>query len=60
MATKEGRPQDASEKENTIPYNKFNTVEEGHGEKQARGGGTEPLQHWICGKNCRKRHCPQY
>ena len=39
---------------------KFNTAEKGHGEKQARGGGREPLQCWICGKDHRKRDCPQY
>ena len=57
---KRGRPQDASEKENVFPYKRFNTTEKGHGEQQARGGGREPLQCWICGKDHRKRDCTQY
>ena len=55
---KRGRPKDASEKENEIPYKRFNTAEKGWGEKQARGGGREPLQCWICGKDHRNRDCP--
>lgn len=51
--SKKGRPQDASEKDNAIPYKRFNTAEKGHGEKHARGSGREPLQHWICDKD----HC---
>lgn len=42
-----GRPQDAVEKENVVPYNKFNVVEKGHGpqpgEKQNKGDGGGPL-----------------
>jgi len=30
---KRGRPQDAGEKENVVPYKKFNTFEKGHGEQ---------------------------
>lgn len=51
------RTQDASEKYNVVPYKRFNTAEKGHGEQQARGGGREPLQCWICGKDHRKRDC---
>ena len=40
---KRGKPQDASEKENVVPYKRFNTIEKGHGEQQARGSGREPL-----------------
>ncbi len=57
---KRGRPQYASEKEHIVPYKRFNTTEKGHGKQQARGGGREPLQCWICGKDHRKRGCPQY
>jgi len=55
---KRGRPQDVSEKENVVPCKRFNITENGHGEKQARGGGREPLQCWICGKDHCKRDCP--
>jgi len=40
---KRGISQDSSEKENVVPYKRFNTDEKGHGEKQARGGGREAL-----------------
>lgn len=40
---KQGRPQGASEKENVVPYKSLNTTEKGHGGKQGRGGGREPL-----------------
>ena len=40
---KRGRPQDASRKENVVPYKRFNTTEKGNEEQQARGGGREPL-----------------
>ena len=33
----------------------FNTTGKGRGEQQARGGGREPLQCWICRKDHRKR-----
>jgi len=36
-----GRPQDVAEKENTVPYERFNTVEKGRGENQAIGSGRE-------------------
>ena len=36
---KRGRPQDTSEKDNVVPYKRFNTAEKGHGEQKARGGG---------------------
>ena len=57
---KRGIHQDASEKENLIPYKRFNIVEKGHGEQQNRGFGREPLQCWICGKHHYKRDCPEY
>ena len=40
---KRGRPQDASEKENVVPYKRFNATEKEREEKQARGSGREPL-----------------
>ena len=55
---KQGRPQDASEKENLVPYKKLNTTEKEHEEKKTRGGGRVSLQCWICGKDCHKRDCP--
>ena len=57
---KRGRPQDASEKENIVPYKRFNTIEKRHGERQARCGGREPLECWICGKDRCKRDCLLY
>lgn len=60
MATKRGIPQDESEKDNAVPYNKFNTAEKGHGDKQARGDGKEPLQCWICGNDHCKRDFIKY
>ena len=57
---KRGRPQDASEKYNAVPYKRFNTAKKGHGEQQTRGSGREPLQCWICGKDHRKRDCLKY
>ena len=54
---KQGIPQDESEKENIVPYKKFNIVENGHGEKLTRGDGREPLQCWLCGKEHHKRDC---
>ena len=57
---KRGRPQHESEKDNAVPYKKFNTAEKGHEEKWARGCGKERLQCWICGKDHCKRDYPQY
>jgi len=57
---KQGRLQGAREKENLVPYKKFNTVEKGHGEQQTRGDGRELLRCWIRGKDHCKRECPQY
>jgi len=38
-----GRPKDVGEKENVIPYKKFNIVEKGHGNKHIMGDGRAPL-----------------
>ena len=57
---KRGRPQDASEKKNAVPYKRYNTIQKGHGEQQTRGGGREPLKCLICGKGYCKRYCSQY
>jgi len=54
---KRGRPQDVTEKENVVPYKRFNTAEKGRGEQWARGSGMEPLQCWICGQDHHKRDC---
>eukprot|EP00253_Pinus_taeda_P022770 PITA_22770 len=57
---KRGRREDASEKDNIVPYKRFNATDKGHEEQHARGGGKEPLQCLICGKDHRKRDFPQY
>jgi len=51
---KRTRPQDVGEKENFVPYKKFNVVGQGHGSqpggKKKKCEGKGQLQCWICGK----------
>ena len=59
-----GRPWDASDKGNVVPYKKFDVVEKGHGshpgEQQNKGDGRGPLQCSIYGKDHRKKDFSLY